>query len=101
MITPSPRTLRPLLARHADALARFEAHPGEESARVVEDLRYTLCVITGTSRIEDALAAAERILQRAAAPVPVPVPVPVPSAVPTAAPTPVPACAQSSEALAA
>ncbi|MEU8890431.1 DUF5133 domain-containing protein [Streptomyces sp. NPDC048442] len=68
MITPSPQVLRPLLARYAEARITAKSNPSESVRRTLEDVSYTLCVLTGTSRVEVALEAADLILQPAAAP---------------------------------
>ncbi|MEU6488326.1 DUF5133 domain-containing protein [Streptomyces sp. NPDC046887] len=71
MLLPDPRYLRTLLARYADL--RIGQARGERSCpEALADVTYTLCVATGTRRIDDALAAADRILAEGRASVPVP-----------------------------
>ncbi|MFE5033985.1 DUF5133 domain-containing protein [Streptomyces sp. NPDC056683] len=62
MITPRPQMLRGLLARHAEACVRVLEADTAASRHVLRDIAYTLCVVTGTSEIKDALAAADRLL---------------------------------------
>ncbi|MGW9439183.1 DUF5133 domain-containing protein [Streptomyces sp. NPDC055607] len=73
MLIPDPRTLRSLLTRYAD-LRIAEARGERREGQPLEDVSYTLCVATGTTRIEDALAAADVLLAasraRGARPVP-------------------------------
>ncbi|KOX36342.1 methionine ABC transporter ATP-binding protein [Streptomyces sp. NRRL F-6491] len=58
---PEPRALRSLLTRYAD-LRIAEARGEKRDGRLLDDVSYTLCVATGTTRIEDALAAADVLL---------------------------------------
>lgn len=61
VLTPDPRYLRSLLARYADL--RIAQSRGEQGLdRPLEDVTYTLCVATGTTRVEDALAVADTLL---------------------------------------
>ncbi|MER6532294.1 DUF5133 domain-containing protein [Streptomyces sp. 900105755] len=62
MITPRPQVLRGLLARYAEACARVLEADTAARRRALQDIAYTLCVITGTCEVEDALAAADRLL---------------------------------------
>ncbi|MFF5637130.1 DUF5133 domain-containing protein [Streptomyces sp. NPDC012825] len=76
MLIPDSRLLRSLLTRYADlriAEARGERREGER----LEDVSYTLCVVTGTTRVEDALAAADTLLAARRVPRVRPVPAPV------------------------
>ncbi|MYV69247.1 DUF5133 domain-containing protein [Streptomyces sp. SID2131] len=61
MLIPDPRTLRSLLTRYAD-LRIAEARGERREGQPLEDVSYTLCVATGTTRIEDALVAADVLL---------------------------------------
>ncbi|MDT9681991.1 DUF5133 domain-containing protein [Streptomyces sp. TRM76323] len=66
MLTPDPRYLRSLLARYADLrIAQSRGEQGLEQP--LDDITYTLCVATGTTRIEDALATADTLLAAPAA----------------------------------
>ncbi|RDG37104.1 DUF5133 domain-containing protein [Streptomyces corynorhini] len=62
MVVPRPQILRVLLSRYAEA--RIRAHEDDTAAgrRALDDVAYTLCVITGTRSVEDALARADRLL---------------------------------------
>ncbi|MFF4248594.1 DUF5133 domain-containing protein [Streptomyces sp. NPDC001822] len=62
MLTPSPQDLRVALARYADARIEDARHPTEATARAVEDATYTLCVMTGTRDIPQALHIADTML---------------------------------------
>ncbi|MFI7382587.1 DUF5133 domain-containing protein [Streptomyces sp. NPDC049813] len=68
MITPHPQMLRALLSRYAEARVQLVEKDTVAHRRLLEDVAYTLCVTTGTREINDALAAAEQILN--AGPVP-------------------------------
>ncbi|MEV4916792.1 DUF5133 domain-containing protein [Streptomyces tirandamycinicus] len=57
---PDPKALRSLLARYADL--RIAAPRNDESRRALDDVTYTLCVMTATSTIEDALERADSLL---------------------------------------
>lgn len=59
---PDARYVRTLLARYASSrIALAEKHEPTWQ-RELEDVSYTLCVVTGTRLIADALAAADDIL---------------------------------------
>ncbi|MFE7775267.1 DUF5133 domain-containing protein [Streptomyces sp. NPDC057445] len=60
MLMPDPKTLRSLLARYADL--RIAGQSTEETRRALDDVTYTLCVMTATSTIEDALEVADALL---------------------------------------
>ncbi|WP_256107626.1 DUF5133 domain-containing protein [Streptomyces sp. ODS05-4] len=61
MLLPDPRYLRELLTRYAEL--RIAQARGERACpEALADVAYTLCVATGTRRIDDALAAADRML---------------------------------------
>lgn len=63
MLMPDPKALRSLLARYADL--RIAAPKNEKSRRALDDVTYTLCVMTATTTIEDALEAADALLPSA------------------------------------
>jgi acyl transferase domain-containing protein len=65
---PDAKTLRTLLARFADArLAHTrQSRPGTEEE--LRDIAYTLCVMTGTREVREALAVADQLLARAELP---------------------------------
>lgn len=60
MLMPDPKVLRSLLARYADL--RIAGRRDEETRRALEDVTYTLCVMTATSTIEDAIETADSLL---------------------------------------
>ncbi|MCZ7457198.1 DUF5133 domain-containing protein [Streptomyces sp. WMMC940] len=62
---PDPKALRSLLARYADL--RIAAPKNDENRRALDDVSYTLCVMTATSTVADALERADALLQGAAA----------------------------------
>ncbi|MFI1467710.1 DUF5133 domain-containing protein [Streptomyces wuyuanensis] len=61
---PDPKALRSLLARYADL--RIAAPANDGNRRALDDVTYTLCVMTATSTIEDALERADAMLAGAA-----------------------------------
>lgn len=65
MLMAHPAVLRNLVERYAAATAADQGDPAVR--RQVEDTAYTLCVSTGTRRVEDALAAARELLDRTGA----------------------------------
>ncbi|MEW2288341.1 DUF5133 domain-containing protein [Streptomyces sp. NPDC047841] len=64
MLLPAEKELRAVLARFADARFRHDLHPTGRSSRELEDTTYTLCVMTGTQSVDEALAAADALLER-------------------------------------
>ncbi|MFD3513465.1 DUF5133 domain-containing protein [Streptomyces sp. NPDC058657] len=64
MLVPDPKVLRELLTRYAETRLAHAEKPTEETRRAVEDVVYTLCVTTSTSRIEAALATADTLLEQ-------------------------------------
>ncbi|MEV1021097.1 DUF5133 domain-containing protein [Streptomyces sp. NPDC050264] len=67
MLNPEPMFIRTLLSRYADVQLRFSERPTQELRWQLDDVTYTLCVSTGTKSVRDALMAADRVLERAAA----------------------------------
>ncbi|CAL9663245.1 hypothetical protein SUDANB176_07095 [Streptomyces sp. enrichment culture] len=64
MLVPDPKTVRGLLTRYATLqIAQAERH-SPAVARELEDVSYTLCVMTGTSSIHEAVARADDLLAR-------------------------------------
>ncbi|WP_030207616.1 DUF5133 domain-containing protein [Streptomyces bikiniensis] len=61
MSIPDSRTLRSLLTRYAD-LRIAEARGERRDGQLLEDVSRTLCAATGTTCVEDALAAADALL---------------------------------------
>ncbi|MFG2602402.1 DUF5133 domain-containing protein [Streptomyces sp. NPDC048514] len=64
MLLPVEKELRSVLARFADARFRHDLYPTGRSSRELEDTSHTLCVMTGTQSVEQALAAADALLDR-------------------------------------
>ncbi|MEU5717069.1 DUF5133 domain-containing protein [Streptomyces sp. NPDC020403] len=59
MLTPSPQDLRVALARYADARIEDARRSTDATVRAVEDATRTLCVMTGTREISEALHVAD------------------------------------------
>nr|WP_282798245.1 DUF5133 domain-containing protein [Streptomyces sp. CC224B] len=68
MLKPDPRSVRTLLARYASARIALGEKADPVWQRELEDVVYTLCVVTGTRSITDAIAAADEILAAAERP---------------------------------
>ncbi|MFF6984484.1 DUF5133 domain-containing protein [Streptomyces sp. NPDC008343] len=64
MILPAEKELRAVLARFAQARIEHDAFPTGRTARALEDVTYTLCVMTGARTSDQALLAADALLQR-------------------------------------
>ncbi|MEV7684963.1 DUF5133 domain-containing protein [Streptomyces bungoensis] len=64
MLLPAEKELRAVLARFADARFRHDLQPTGHSSRELEDTSYTLCVMTGTQTVDEALVAADALLER-------------------------------------
>ncbi|MFH8337033.1 DUF5133 domain-containing protein [Streptomyces sp. AM6-12] len=64
MLLPAEKEVRALLARYAEARFRHDLQPNGHSSRELEDTSYTLCVMTGTRTVEEALAAADALLEQ-------------------------------------
>ncbi|MFI9152270.1 DUF5133 domain-containing protein [Streptomyces sp. NPDC053367] len=64
MLLPAEKELRAVLARFAEARFRHDLQPTGRSSRELEDTSYTLCVMTGTRSVDEALAAADVLLER-------------------------------------
>ncbi|MFJ9038798.1 DUF5133 domain-containing protein [Streptomyces sp. NPDC102406] len=67
MLNPDPKFIRTLLSRYADVQLRFSERPTQELQWQLDDVTYTLCASTGTRTVRDALMAADRVLENAAA----------------------------------
>ncbi|MET8022276.1 DUF5133 domain-containing protein [Streptomyces decoyicus] len=65
MLMPDPKDVRTLLSRYAAARLAHAERATVKSATKLFDVSYTLCVATATTEINDALAAADRILAQA------------------------------------
>ncbi|WP_344500181.1 DUF5133 domain-containing protein [Streptomyces enissocaesilis] len=68
VLKPEPRCVRTLLARYASARIALAEKPDQAWQRELADVTYTLCVVTGTRSITDAIAAADEILEAARQP---------------------------------
>jgi hypothetical protein len=68
VLKPEPRSVRTLLARYAGARIALMEKADPAWQRELEDVTYTLCVVTGTQSITDAIAAADEILAAAERP---------------------------------
>ncbi|WP_328407513.1 DUF5133 domain-containing protein [Streptomyces violaceus] len=64
MIIPAEKELRVVLARFAQARIEHDVHPTDRTARALEDATYTLCVMTGARTAEQALRAADALLEQ-------------------------------------
>ncbi|MET7568335.1 DUF5133 domain-containing protein [Streptomyces sp. NPDC005492] len=62
MVTPPPRILRVLLARYAEACVRMLEHDTAARRNTLKDIANTLCAVTGTGEIREALTTADRLL---------------------------------------
>ena len=67
-----PKVVRSLLTRYASLQIALAESEKLERARELEDVSYTLCVMTGTRCVHDAVAAADALLVAAQAAVPTP-----------------------------
>ncbi|MYU02658.1 DUF5133 domain-containing protein [Streptomyces sp. SID8366] len=64
MSLPAEKEVRALLARFAEARFRHDLQPTGRSSRELEDTSCALCVMTGTRTVDEALAAADALLDR-------------------------------------
>ncbi|GHE96854.1 DUF5133 domain-containing protein [Streptomyces fumanus] len=64
MIIPAEKELRAVLARFAQARIEHDVCPTGRTSRALEDATYTLCVLTGARTAEQALLAADALLER-------------------------------------
>ncbi|WP_077798263.1 DUF5133 domain-containing protein [Streptomyces sp. JHA26] len=64
MLLPAEKELRAVLARFAQARFRHDLEPTGRSSRELEDTSYTLCVMTGTQSVDQALIAADALLEQ-------------------------------------
>ncbi|MFJ1611096.1 DUF5133 domain-containing protein [Streptomyces sp. NPDC088253] len=65
MLEPHPKVLRTLLARYAEARFAHAHSSDSRTARDLDNVAYTLCVTTATATVEDAIAAADVLLENA------------------------------------
>ncbi|MFL5994395.1 MAG: DUF5133 domain-containing protein [Streptomyces sp.] len=64
MIVPVEKEVRIALARFAQARIEYDVCPTGRTSRALEDAMYTLCVMTGVRTAEQALVAADTLLQQ-------------------------------------
>ncbi|MFF3617021.1 DUF5133 domain-containing protein [Streptomyces sp. NPDC002580] len=64
MILPAERDLRAVLARFAETRIEHDVRPTGRTSRALDDITYTLCVMTGVRTAEQALLAADALLER-------------------------------------
>ncbi|MEU7038717.1 DUF5133 domain-containing protein [Streptomyces sp. NPDC046237] len=64
MILPAEKELREVLARFAQARIEHDVRPTGSTSRALEDIMYTLCVMTGERTHERALLAADALLDQ-------------------------------------
>ena len=62
MLVPDPKVVRRLLTRYAALKIAYAEKETLETARRLEDVTYTLCVMTGTTSVHDAVVAADAML---------------------------------------
>ncbi|CAL9339105.1 DUF5133 domain-containing protein [Streptomyces sp. enrichment culture] len=68
MLEPDPKVVRELLTRYATLRIAQAERYSPVAARELEDVSYTLCVMTGTPGIRDAIARADALLARKSVP---------------------------------
>ncbi|MEV7203567.1 DUF5133 domain-containing protein [Streptomyces griseoluteus] len=64
MLLPAEKNLRAVLARFAAARIDHDVLPTAETGRMLRESSHTLCVLTGTHTIKDALRAADAMLEQ-------------------------------------
>ena len=62
MIVPDPKNIRTLLTRFASLRIAQAERETPHTARELEDVTYTLCVLMATSDVREAVAAADVLL---------------------------------------
>ncbi|GHE84921.1 DUF5133 domain-containing protein [Streptomyces spiralis] len=62
VLVPDPKVVRTLLTRYASLKIAQAERERAETARELEDVSYTLCVMMGTTSIDDAIARADALL---------------------------------------
>ncbi|MEV5342415.1 DUF5133 domain-containing protein [Streptomyces sp. NPDC052676] len=62
MLVPDPKVVRKLLTRYATLRIAQAERESAATARELDDVSYTLCVMMGTSEINDAIARADALL---------------------------------------
>ncbi|MFF9391965.1 DUF5133 domain-containing protein [Streptomyces griseoluteus] len=64
MLLPAEKNLRAVLARFAAARIDHDALPTPETSRMLRESSDTLCAMTGTHTIKDALRTADAMLEQ-------------------------------------
>ena len=67
MIVPDPKVARTLLTRYATLKIAQAERESPHTARELRDVTYTLCVLMDTADVREAVAAADALLESAAA----------------------------------
>lgn len=62
VLVPDPKVVRTLLTRYASLKIAQAERERAETARELEDVSYTLCVMMGTTSVHDAIARADALL---------------------------------------
>jgi hypothetical protein len=62
LLIPDPKVVRGLLTRFASLQIALAQSEKLERARELEDVSYTLCVMMGTRKVHEAIAAADALL---------------------------------------
>lgn len=62
MLVPDPKVVRELLTRYASLRIAQAESERPATARELEDVSYTLCVMMGTTSVHDAVAKADALL---------------------------------------
>jgi hypothetical protein len=62
MLVPDPKVVRTLLTRYASLRIAQAERERAETARDLEDVSYTLCVMMGTTSVHEAIARADALL---------------------------------------
>ncbi|RZB14089.1 DUF5133 domain-containing protein [Streptomyces sp. F001] len=70
MLVPDPKVVRRLLTRYASLRIAQAERETPTRARELADVSHTLCVLTGTTSIREAIARADALLAGGSAPDP-------------------------------
>lgn len=62
VLVPDPKIVRTLLTRYASLKIAQAERERAETARELEDVSYTLCVMMGTTSVHDAIVRADALL---------------------------------------
>ncbi|MEV7074003.1 DUF5133 domain-containing protein [Streptomyces sp. NPDC091972] len=65
MLVPDPKAVRTLLTRYASLRIAQAERESPATARELEDVSYTLCVMMGTTDVHEAVARADALLPAA------------------------------------